>query len=372
MSVRIVPYRNGGWEVDLRVRLSNGQRHRERKKFSGTSRSGAKRWGQDRERYLLLHGPEQPRNQKDTEVPTLAEFASRFMTEHAQANQLKPGGIKHKETQLRVHLIPALGEQRLDAITNADVQRVKDRLRQKAPKSVNNALTVLNTMLKKAVEWDVIEQVPCTIRLLKAHSGSVDFFDFEEFDRLVVAAKECDWQTHLIVLLAGQAGLRSGELRALRWRDVSLDARQIRVERSEWRGQFTTTKSGRIRHVPMTTALANALREYRHLRGPLVLYREDGSPFTEAAVRAAVDRAARNAGLRQKGPHMLRHTFCSHLAMNGAQQQVIQAFAGHQSVLTTQRYTHLSPAVQQQAIQLLEQRPNAIRGDGGETRTATQ
>jgi integrase len=122
--------------------------------------------------------------------------------------------------------------------------------------------------------------------------------------------------------------------------------------------------------VPMAAQLEEALRAGRHLRGELVLYREDNAPFTEAAVQAAVDRAAREAGLRGKGPHMLRHTFCSHLAMNGAQLQVIQAWAGHQSVLTTQRYMHLSPAVQQEAIRLLEQRPSHARGDIKETAAA--
>jgi integrase len=263
-----------------------------------------------------------------------------------------------------------MGDRPLDAVTGTDIQRFKERLKKQTPKSVNNVLTVLNVLLRKAVEWEVIQKMPCTIRLLKAHSASVDFFGFEEFDRLVAAAKECDWQTHLIVLLAGQAGLRSGEMRALRRCDVNLEARQVQVERSEWRGQVTATKSGRIRYVPMTKQLADALREYRHLRGALVLYRDDGSPFTEAAVRAHVDRAARRADLRQKGPHMLRHTFCSHLAMNGVPARSIQELAGHQSVLTTQRYMHLSPSAVENAIRVLEQRPARPRGDSGETASA--
>ena len=79
------------------------------------------------------------------DVPTLEEFCSRFLDGHARANRHKPAGIAQKETALRVHLIPQLGTKRLDAITTEDVQRLKHALKDKAIRTVNNVLTVLNT-----------------------------------------------------------------------------------------------------------------------------------------------------------------------------------------------------------------------------------
>ena len=64
--------------------------------------------------------------------------------------------------------------------------------------------------------------------------------------------------------------------------------------------------------------------------------------------------------------HILRHTFCSHLAMRGAPARAIQASAGHQDLSTTQRYMHVSPAVVEDAIRLLDQ-PVFRRGDSLET-----
>jgi site-specific recombinase XerD len=60
------------------------------------------------------------------------------------------------------------------------------------------------------------------------------------------------------------------------------------------------------------------------------------------------------ASLQQFGEHVLRHTFCSHLAMKGAPARAIQELAGHQELGTTQRYMHLSPAALEAAIRLLE------------------
>ena len=148
MSVKVRPYRRGGWEVDIRVVLPDGTERRERKKAPCASRSGATRWGQAREREILVSRPTKPRK----EVPTLEEFAERFLDGQARANRQKPSAIASKERILRVHLIPRLGSRRLDAITNEHVQRLKRALSVKAPKTVNNVLSVLNTMLKTAAE----------------------------------------------------------------------------------------------------------------------------------------------------------------------------------------------------------------------------
>jgi len=170
----------------------------------------------------------------------------------------------------------------------------------------------------------------------------------------VAAAKTNDSRAYVLVLLAGEAGLRLGEMVALEWSDVDFVKRQLCVQRSAWKGQIASPKGGRLRYVPLTTRLVQALQDHRHLRGALVLYQDDGSPLTEGVVQGFVRRAARRAGLHNNGPHMLRHTFRSHLAMRGAPARAIQELAGHRDLITTQRYMHLSPAALDGAIRLLE------------------
>ena len=100
---------------------------------------------------------------------------------------------------------------------------------------VNNVLTVLNVMLKKDVEWDVIERVPCTLRLLPIPRLSASFHNFWDYERLVEVVKATDSRAYLIVLLCGEAGLRCGEMMALEWADVDLVEQQLCVQRSEWK-----------------------------------------------------------------------------------------------------------------------------------------
>ncbi len=369
MSVKIRPYRRGGWEVDITVRLADGTRFRERSRATVSSQTAALRWGEQRERHLLLHG----RPQVQKEVPTLNEFAPRFIDEYARANRQKPSGISNKQVVLRTHLLPSLGAKRLDHIATNDIERLKFELRSKSPKTVNNVLTCLSKLLKVAVEWGEMDRMPCVVRLLKTPTGSAIFWDFDEYVRLVAAAEQVDTATLVTVLLGGDAGLRAGEMRALEWSDLDFVKRQIRVERSEWQGEVTSTKGNRVRYVPMTTRLSKALQRHRHLRGSRVLCDASGKPISANGLSYLLERATRKSGLatgrkpKKAGPHKLRHTFCSHLAMRGAPARAVQELAGHRDLSTTQRYMHLSPLAIEQAIQMLELPAPTGRGDILET-----
>lgn len=352
MSVKIRPYKNGGWEVDIAITLPDGTKRRERRKAPVSAKSAALRWGRARELELYLQRPADV----TIEAPTLGEFTPRFLDGYAVANRQKPSGIAAKETILRIHLVPLFGAKKLDEITNEDVQHLKGHLHGKSSKTVNNVLSVLNTLLKVAVEWDVIDRMPCTIRLLPmAHPSEAPFHDFDEYERLIVAARDLDWRAHLIVLLGGDAGLRCGEMMALEWTDIDLVKRMLWVRHSEWKGKVTVPKGGRPRLVPLTNRLRTALRAHRHLRSERVVCHDDGEPLTQKVVRGFVYRASRLAGLTNGGVHILRHTFCSHLAMRGAPARAIQELAGHKDLITSQRYMHLSPAAVETAIRLLDE-----------------
>jgi integrase len=355
MSVKLRQRRKGGWEIDVRVVTPDGTRQaRTRKRSPLASRQDALRWAEGLERVMFQRlmdpAPQTPRK----EVPTLRAFAPRFMDGHARANRQKPSGIAAKEMVLRVHLLPALGHKRLDAIKSEDVQRLKARLEHKSPKTVNNVLAVLSVLLKKAVEWDVIDRMPCTVKLLRVDKTKAAFYDEDEYERLVDVARAIDIRTLLVVLLGGDAGLRCGEMIALEWSDVDLVKRQLCVRQSDWNGQLGTPKGGRLRYVPLTQRLTAALVEHRHLRSKRVLCQTDGSAFTRQIVQNRMRLAAKRANVK-KGVHILRHTFCSHLSMRGAPARAIQELAGHADLTMTQRYMHLSPAALDSAIRLLEQ-----------------
>jgi integrase len=360
-----------GYEADFNITFPDGTRHRERKKVPVSGYSNALRWAKAREAVLVREGPPQARK----DVPTLEVFGPTFIEQHCTANRHKASGIERKQSVLKTYLYPHLGGRRLDEITDQDVQRLKVAMARLAPKSVNNVLTTLSMLLKVAAEWNVIDKVPCRVRMLKVQQKEAGFLDFDQFGALVAAAQKLGSAVYVFVLLCGEAGLRRGEAMGLEWTDLDLKRRMMTVARSVWNGHVSAPKSGKSRKVRLTERLALALDAHRHLRGLRVLYADDGGELTNKVVRIWMEKAERRAGLPVTGRvHQLRHSFCAHLAAAGAPAKAIQELAGHADLTMTMRYMHLSPGERDSAIGLLERKTAEAareRGvDGDQTETA--
>ena len=307
MSVTIRPYRSGGWEIDIRVVTPDGARDlRERRRAPMSSRSAAVRWAEGRERVLFERLDAVPRRTRHRRRRCPPYKPSRRDSSTATRGRIgrSRAGSQRRTRSSALHLIPALGRKRLDAIKSEDVQRsegaagVRNR-----PRPSTTSSTVLSVLLKKAVEWEVIERMPCTVKLLPVDEGIDAFHDFDEYERLVEVARSIDPRTLLIVLLGGEAGLRCGEMIALEWSDVDLVKRQLCVRRSDWNGQVDDaegwTATVRAAHA---TARRRRSVEHRHLRSPA-----GALPGRTAAVHPADGaeprcmRAARRAKLSQDG-----------------------------------------------------------------------
>jgi integrase len=387
MSVRVTPWTKrgkSGFEVDIRIIWPEGGKYRERLKSPVSGHEASKRWGLAREKEIIRKGKAgiesetketsptgaapsndvKPAGKGREAVPTLAEFWPRWIEGYAEANRQKPSGIDAKKRILRLHLVPFLGSKRLDAIKAEDVQGIKSRLAKKSAKTVNNVLCVLGKMLRVAVEWEVIPTMPCRVTLLKTAKTEKPFLEFDDLERLIEGAKKVGWAAHLMVLIGAEAGLRRGEMISLRWTDIDLVRGVVHVRRADWNGIESLPKGGRGRSVELTKRLTAALKEHRHLRSERVLCEDDGKAITGRTIARWMRQATRRSGLAvAEGPHILRHTFCSHLAMRGAPVMAIKELAGHKDISTTMGYMHLSPSAKRDAIGLLDRRANVTAAD---------
>ena len=224
------------------------------------------------------------------EVPTIEEFVSVWLA-RAKADN-KPSTYEHKELTAKNHIIPTFGKLRLDQVTFDLVDDWRVGLDGKLkPATIARVLNEFHSLMNLARKRRHILELPEWPHQA-APLPRPKFLTFEELDRLIAAADPMDpWKA--MVIVAARTGLRHGELTALRWEDVDLDAGRLVVVENYVNGITGTPKSGKDREVPLSNDAIKALRALaRHKRGPLVFCSPKGGhlePWVTASTLSKSD-----------------------------------------------------------------------------------
>lgn len=272
MTVRRIkkPQANGKtifkWIADVDFLHPDGRRERIRKTPKAQTRVDAQRL--EREIRAKLEAPKTT-EEAIKEIPTFASFWAEFWKNHVRINN-KPSEQHAKRGIMEHHLLPAFGQLRLNEITPKRIEAYKAlKLNGEpgyAPKTINNHLAVLKTVLHTAKQWHELDVVPF-FRDLKLPERRTPFFDFAEA-RLLVAHSDGIWKTMIVVAL--NTGLRIGEMLALEWDDIHVDSGRLMVNRSDWYGIIGLPKGGRGREIPLNPAAsAKILRHSSRCPKPL-------------------------------------------------------------------------------------------------------
>jgi integrase len=272
----------------------------------------------------------------------------------------KPSAIRGYETALVARVLPALGGLRLSEIRRVDVQDFADRLCADGldPSTVRNTLMPLRAIFRRALARGEVAVNPTSGLELPAMEGTRDrIASPAEAADLLGALPERD---RALWAAAMYAGLRRGELLALRWEDLDLPAGVIHVERS-WdakEGVVAPKSRAGWRTVPIPAVLRDYLVEHKLRSGRhvgLVFGTGYAQPFTPSNVRKRANAAWLRSCLEPIGLHECRHTFASLMIAAGVNAKALSAYMGHSSVtITLDRYGHLMPGSESEAAERLD------------------
>jgi integrase len=271
--------------------------------------------------------------------------------------EFKESTQRTHEQILRVHLVPYFGSIDLRSIDTASVVRYRaEKLREgKSRKSVNNHVSVLSCIFRYAMKLRWCMANPARVEdPLKVPNRGTDWLDRDADAAFRAAIQTRDPHYYPFFLAALRTGMRQGELFALRWSSVDLEARQITVREADYRGTVSSTKGNRVRSVAMTPELVAALRPLRGLPGALVFTRPNGRPLTCNVVKHPHNRARMAIGRPGLRFHDLRHSYASQLVAAGVHLQAVKALLGHTEIKTTERYAHLGDQVLTEAVGRLD------------------
>lgn len=351
MSVRRRKWRNKktgaikeAWMVHVEYRLPTGEVAEPIKRVSPVqTRRGAEEY-ERQIRQAMLEG-----SYFKQAVPTFEKwFNGTFWEEWVLKGKRpnKPSEKESKQSIFKTHLKDAFGETALDKIDEAAIGEFRAELQAKglAPKTINNILAVLSKPLHFAAKRHIIPWAP-DVGLLDVEPPEIEPWEFTEYVAFLAAAGTKGPMWFAAACLAGEGGLRIGEIKALDWkRDVDMVAKTITVSQQTRRGHTGTPKGRTRRTVQMTETLFEALRGLGRIRLGFVICNDDGTQKTDNEAKNVSYRVCKKAGLPLRGWHTLRHTFATDAARFGVNPWSLQRWLGHKRMEETQRYVDFATA----------------------------
>jgi integrase len=274
----------------------------------------------------------------------------------------KPSTVRSYDTSLRLRIRPEIGRRKLSSLERRDVQALVERWRKDGlqPSTVQNQLNPLQVLCRRAIEAGELAVDPTSRLRLPAIRGRRErIANPNEAAALIEALPAFEraiWAT------AMYAGLRHGELRALRWGDIDFDGGVLHVRRS-WdpiEGPVDVKSKAGRRSVPMLAALRKVLAAHKLATGrggdALVFGRTAELAFTPSAIYKHARKAWEAREMAGIDLHESRHTFASWMIAAGLNIKQISVYMGHADIKTTLNiYGHLLADDAERAAERLDE-----------------
>jgi integrase len=288
----------------------------------------------------------------------LGEYASSWM--RGKIPTLKPSTRDKYASMLERHVLPALGDHYVDVISPQDVILWRDAQHAKAS-TVNSRLRLLRAMLRDAQADLGLLRDPCArVRALPEDPPVGNRLKPEDLQRVLayLRANEPGW--YPLFLTMALTGARFGEVSALQWDDIDEDAEVVWIRRSQWQGRVGTTKTGKVRDVPLPPPLQAVLKQHRRrlvrnqapgLSEGLVFPSRVGTYRRNASLRKPLERALQAAGISDRFTlHGFRRTW-NNLLRQVASGAITRSMIGHETEEMFLHYSHIERDEKHSAVE---------------------
>jgi len=267
-------------------------------------------------------------------APTVAELCERYLNEHADVHK-KPLSAAEDHRLIEQRIRPALGTMKANAVSSDDVLRLHHQLRA-TPFQANRIVALLSKMFNLAEAWKARPPYSNPCRAVKRYlePKRERFFSAEELGRLGKALATAERERTappgalLAIRLLALTGCRRGDVLALRWEHVDLEAGVLRLADS---------KTG-PRPVPLAEPARDLLRAADR-KGPFVVSgRTPDKPLSAGTLEDVWKRIRKAAGLENGRLHDLKHTVGTYAGAAGLNAFAIRDLLGHRTLAMTNRY----------------------------------
>lgn len=273
---------------------------------------------------------------------------------------LKYATQKHYEYVIDIHLKPTFGKVQLRLISRETIQGLLvSKLKGLSWRTVKHIRTTLGTILGTAEVWGYIEDNPVRKTRLPRR-GLQPEKQMLSPEQLRLLLEELPEPSKSLVWLLALTGLRIGELLALRWQDVDLDAGVLQVRRTVYEGHFDEPKTKHSNRVvplgPKALSILIARKPEAHEVDALIFTSKHGTPLCRRNLKnRQLAPICKSLGIVDINWHALRHATATLLDSVGTPLGTVQAILGHSSSeMTRGTYLHSLPAGAREAVEKVE------------------
>jgi integrase len=316
----------------------------------------------------------------DAENLMLGEYLARWL-EGSVRGSVWHTTYRDYAGHVRNHIVPELGRLKLAKLTSAHVQGLYRKKLDAglSPRTVKYIHATLHKALEQAVKWRLVPyNVSDGATKPRQDKRETEALTIEQIFTFLKAARKVGDRFEALYALAAFTGMRPGELLALRWRDVVLDAPEpvVRVRRSLSEGPdgpvFKQTKTEKGRSVSLLPEAVTALKTHRKRQAEerlkysglwkdhdLVFPSRTGTPMrwtnlTKRNFKPLLGKAGLPQTVRF---YDLRHTFATWMLEQGENPKIVQEILGHSQIThTMDTYSHVTPNMQREAFSRLNKR----------------
>ena len=357
----------GHWAIVIDTRdATTGKRKRKWHSFNGTKRAAqieCARLIADIDRGVYL----------EPSKTTLAQFLDRWL-EHVKAQVAPRTHERYREIVLK-NIAPMIGGVLLTKLKPVTVSEAyakaltsgrRDGTGGLSPRTVHHLHRVLKQALSQAVRWQLLGRNPVeAVDPPKVERTTMTTYDMAEIAELLAIVRGA--RIFIPALLAVLCGLRRGEIAALRWRAINLDAGQLSVvesvEQMNNSVRLKEPKAGRARTVALPASVVTELRLHRRQQAEellrlgirlsddaFVAAHADGTMMQPTFITHEWVRQISGSGMTRLRFHDLRHSHATALLASGIHPKVASERLGHSKVgITLDLYSHVLPGMQEDA-----------------------
>ena len=316
-----------------------------------------------------------------------------FLVDHwlpAIESGLRKSTFEGYRSSVRRHVLPRLGDMRLQALTPDQMNAFYGELLREgrsdgkgglSPKTVHNVHVMLHKALHDAVRWNYLPRNVAEFADPPRQTSSGKAMRTWTPDELGSFLRSVEDDPYYAAwVLAANTGMRRGEVLGLRWQDIDFDRRRLSIRQTiisiDYQVEISEPKTARGRRsVALDSGTVTALRAHRAAQNQqklklgeayqdlgLVFCREDGSSIHPDRFTQMFDKHVKESGLPRIRLHDLRHTHATLALAAGIHPKVVSERLGHSTVaFTMDVYSHAIPSMEAEAAETIA---NLVRGSG--------